>query len=191
MIYKGVVELVSQDSENKIDGMIVYEPVEYLEFFQIIIDQTDGPDWKTFEDALGRLDLSDILRDYGTTYDTDSIKYLNGRSIESINQAVLTVKEMFPLWVKSILIDSRIKKKDRIQEMFNLGYFDLYSKGGKLRRLYIPKKLREETQKWLSEEQRTSGYLFLNRFTGTNVVKIASIVYAQSVKLSLCISIPT
>ena len=117
MPYIGVVELVSQDSENKIDGMIVYEPVEYLEFFQII--------------------------------------------------------------------------KDRIQEMLNLGYFDLYSKGGKLRRLYIPKKLREETQKWLSEEQRTSGYLFLNRFTGTNVVKIASIVYAQSVKLSLCISIPT
>ena len=117
---------------------LVYEPVEYLEFFQIIIDQTDGPDWKNFEDALGRLDFSDILRDYGTTYDTDSIKYLNGRSIESINQAVLTVKEMFPLWVKSILIDSRIKKKDRIQEMLNLGYFDLYSKGGKLRRLCIP-----------------------------------------------------
>lgn len=37
-------------------------------------------------------------------------------------------------------------------------------KGGKLRRLYIPKKLREETQKWLLEEQRTTGYLFLNRF---------------------------
>lgn len=56
MPYTGVVELVSQDSENKIDGMIVYEPVEYLDFFQIIIDQTDGPDWKNFEDALGRLE---------------------------------------------------------------------------------------------------------------------------------------
>ena len=100
MPYTGVVELLSQDSENKIDGMIVYEPIEYLDFFQIIIDQTDGPDWKNFEDALGRLDFSDVLRDYGTDYDTDSIKYLNGRSIESINQAILTVKEMFPLWVK-------------------------------------------------------------------------------------------
>ena len=87
---------------------------------------------------------------------------------------------------------ARVSELIRIKiEHVNLGYFDLYSKGGKLRRLYIPKKLREETQKWLSEEQRTSGYLFLNRFTGTNVVKIASIVYAQSVKLSLCISIPT
>ena len=49
-------------------------------------------------------------------------------------------------------------------EHVNLGYFDLYSKGGKLRRLYIPKKLRVETQKWLAEQGRTCGYLFLNRF---------------------------
>lgn len=49
-------------------------------------------------------------------------------------------------------------------EHVNLGYFDLYSKGGKLRRLYIPKKLRLETQKWLSEDNRTYGYLFLNKY---------------------------
>ena len=49
-------------------------------------------------------------------------------------------------------------------EHVTLGYFDLYSKGGKLRRLYIPKKLREETQKWLAEEKRESGYLFLNKY---------------------------
>lgn len=49
-------------------------------------------------------------------------------------------------------------------EHVNSGYFDLYSKGGKLRRLYIPKKLREETQKWLETEKRTYGYLFLNKF---------------------------
>lgn len=49
-------------------------------------------------------------------------------------------------------------------EHVNLGYFDLYSKGGKLRRLYIPKKLRVETQKWLEENGRSSGYLFLNKY---------------------------
>ena len=49
-------------------------------------------------------------------------------------------------------------------EHVNLGYFDLYSKGGKLRRLYIPKKLRNETEKWLEKIDRKSGYLFLNRF---------------------------
>ena len=49
-------------------------------------------------------------------------------------------------------------------EHIDFGYFDLYSKGGKLRRLYIPKRLREETQKWLAEKRRTYGYLFLNKF---------------------------
>jgi site-specific recombinase XerD len=49
-------------------------------------------------------------------------------------------------------------------EHVEAGYFDLYTKGGKLRRLYIPKKLRTETVGWLNEKKRTSGYLFLNRF---------------------------
>jgi len=49
-------------------------------------------------------------------------------------------------------------------EHVDVGYFDLYTKGGKLRRLYIPKNLRMETVDWLKEENRVSGYLFLNRF---------------------------
>lgn len=49
-------------------------------------------------------------------------------------------------------------------EHVKLGYFDLYSKGGKLRRLYIPKILREEALLWLDSIGRKSGYLFLNRF---------------------------
>ncbi|MDY6326039.1 MAG: tyrosine-type recombinase/integrase [Bacteroidales bacterium] len=49
-------------------------------------------------------------------------------------------------------------------EHVDLGYFDIYSKGGKIRRLYIPKRLLEETVVWLCAKQRLSGYLFLNRF---------------------------
>lgn len=49
-------------------------------------------------------------------------------------------------------------------EHVNIGYYDIYTKGGKIRRLFIPKKLREETLVWLSEKERDSGYLFLNRF---------------------------
>ena len=49
-------------------------------------------------------------------------------------------------------------------EHVNVGYFDIYTKGGKSRRLFIPKKLREETIEWLASNSRTSGYLFLNRF---------------------------
>ena len=51
----------------------------------------------------------------------------------------------------------------KVEHVFT-GYFDLYSKGGKLRRLYIPKKLKTETEVWLNEKGITSGYLFLNRF---------------------------
>lgn len=49
-------------------------------------------------------------------------------------------------------------------EHVQVGFFDIYSKGGKVRRLFIPKKLREETEVWLATQQRSSGYLFLNRF---------------------------
>ena len=44
------------------------------------------------------------------------------------------------------------------------GYFDIYGKGGKLRRLYIPEILQKEALRWLESEGRSSGYLFLNRF---------------------------
>lgn len=55
----------------------------------------------------------------------------------------------------------------RVSELIRLkvehvlaGHFDICSKGGKIRRLYIPDQLREETLSWLD---RDTGYLFLNR----------------------------
>jgi len=45
-----------------------------------------------------------------------------------------------------------------------LGYLDLYSKGGKLRRVYIPEKLKREAKIWMDQNQITSGYLFKNRY---------------------------
>ena len=49
-------------------------------------------------------------------------------------------------------------------EHVQVGHLDLYSKGGKVRRLYIPKNLRTEATKWLTEKSLISGYIFLNRF---------------------------
>jgi len=58
----------------------------------------------------------------------------------------------------------------RISELVHLktehitaGYFDIYTEGGKVRRIYIPKLLRSEAAEWLSEEKRSSGYVFLNQ----------------------------
>lgn len=49
-------------------------------------------------------------------------------------------------------------------EHVEAGFLDLYGKGGKLRRLYIPRKLRDEARAWLASEGIGSGYLFRNRF---------------------------
>ena len=49
-------------------------------------------------------------------------------------------------------------------EHIQLGHLDLYSKGGKLRRIYIPKALREETLSWLANKLQESGFIFLNRY---------------------------
>lgn len=49
-------------------------------------------------------------------------------------------------------------------EHVRVGYYDIYTKGGKIRRIYIPMALRTETEEWLQELKRTTGYLFLNRF---------------------------
>ena len=49
-------------------------------------------------------------------------------------------------------------------EHVHKGYIDIYGKGGKVRRIYIPKSLRTETLKWIDSNNLESGYLFLNRF---------------------------
>lgn len=49
-------------------------------------------------------------------------------------------------------------------EHVNAGYYDIYTKGGKVRRLFIPKSLRNEAQNWLNDNHRETGYIFLNRF---------------------------
>lgn len=51
------------------------------------------------------------------------------------------------------------------------GYADLYTKGGKIRRLYIPNKLKSETLEWLEERNVSTGLLFLNRFGGALSVR--------------------
>ena len=49
-------------------------------------------------------------------------------------------------------------------EHVQMGYFDIYTKGGKIRRIYIPKALRKEAIEWFGNVNRATGYLFLNRF---------------------------
>ena len=49
----------------------------------------------------------------------------------------------------------------QIQDVIN-GYKDIYSKGNKMRRVYIPTALQEDTLRWLESEFRKNGPLFLS-----------------------------
>ena len=49
-------------------------------------------------------------------------------------------------------------------EDIHRGHKDIYSKGNKMRRIYIPTILKGEFQQWFSAACRTVGPLFLNRF---------------------------
>lgn len=49
-------------------------------------------------------------------------------------------------------------------EHIKIGHLDIYTKGGKMRRIYIPKNLKTEAMQWLEGKGQKTGYLFLNRF---------------------------
>lgn len=49
-------------------------------------------------------------------------------------------------------------------EHIKIGYLDLYSKGGKLRRIYIPQALRQECVEWLKQNNKHNGFIFLNKY---------------------------
>ena len=49
-------------------------------------------------------------------------------------------------------------------EHVQAGHLDIYTKGGKIRRIYIPHKLQTQALLWLKERGIHSGYIFLNRF---------------------------
>ena len=77
-------------------------------------------------------------------------------------------QEENPMWyfVVRFLAATGARVSELIQikaEHVQIGYFDLYTKGGKVRRLFIPEQLRNEATQWLKAQKKTSGYLFVNR----------------------------
>lgn len=75
--------------------------------------------------------------------------------------------EMYWYFVVRFLAATGARVSELVQikcEHVRMGYLDLYSKGGKLRRIYIPAALQKETLKWMAENHRESGFLFLNKY---------------------------
>lgn len=83
---------------------------------------------------------------------------------KSMLKADCNLEWYFVVWFLAAT-GARVSELTQIKvEHVKIGWFDLYSKGGKLRRLYIPKILRKEALEWLSSINRHSGFIFLNRF---------------------------
>lgn len=75
--------------------------------------------------------------------------------------------ELFWYFVIRFLAATGARVSELIQikvEHIKLGHLDLYSKGGKLRRIYIPKALQDDALSWLAEKQQESGFIFLNKY---------------------------
>ena len=76
-------------------------------------------------------------------------------------------KEEFWYFVIRFLAATGARVSELIQikvEHIKLGYLDLCSKGGKLRRIYIPKALQKSASVWLERKHQDSGFIFLNKF---------------------------
>lgn len=75
--------------------------------------------------------------------------------------------EMFWYFVVRFLAATGARVSELIQikaEHIYIGHIDLYSKGGKLRRIYIPKLLQDEAKEWLKINGQNSGFLFINKY---------------------------
>jgi len=75
--------------------------------------------------------------------------------------------EMFWYFVIHFLASTGARISELIQfkaEHVERGYIDIYSKGGKFRRIYIPEQLQKEAMEWLVDNGRNSGFVFLNRY---------------------------
>ena len=74
--------------------------------------------------------------------------------------------EMYWYFVVRFLAATGARISELVQikcEHVKIGYLDLYSKGGKLRRIYIPSSLKKEALEWLAENNQQSGFIFLNK----------------------------
>lgn len=86
---------------------------------------------------------------------------------EYFKNCLIKSNELFWYFVIRFLAATGARISELLQikaEHIQLGHLDLYSKGGKLRRIYIPHALQKEALAWLENKQQKSGFIFLNKY---------------------------
>ncbi|VPM14049.1 integrase/recombinase, phage integrase family [Streptococcus pneumoniae] len=142
------------------------------ESVEVLLEKIRAEKQKLFEE--GKIKKKDL--DISIVSQGDDNSYY-GNKDETTSYPIYEIPEAWRYIKFASLVNFRIGKTPlgatgaRVSELIKLkvehveiGYFDIYSKGGKIRRLYIPKKLRNSCLSWLESENRRSGYLFLNKF---------------------------
>lgn len=70
------------------------------------------------------------------------------------------------VFLENVISNTGVRVSELLQikaEHVRMGYFDLCSKGGKMRRIYFPESLRREALPWLQEAGLNTGFIFTNR----------------------------
>ena len=91
---------------------------------------------------------------------------ISNEDYEIFKERLKEEKNYFWYFIVRFLAATGARVSELIQikeEHLKLGYLDLYSKGGKIRRIYFPDSLCEEALAWCQDLGVESGFLFLNK----------------------------
>ena len=91
---------------------------------------------------------------------------ISNEDYEIFKERLKEEKNYFWYFIVRFLAATGARVSELIQikeEHLKLGYLDLYSKGGKIRRIYFPDSLCEEALAWCADRGVRSGFLFLNK----------------------------
>lgn len=92
---------------------------------------------------------------------------ISKRDYEKLKKGLLKDEDLFWYFVVRFLGATGARVSELVQikaEHITVGYMDLYTKGGKMRRIYFPRQLCREMAAWLKQRGVSSGYVFTNRF---------------------------
>lgn len=90
---------------------------------------------------------------------------ISKRNYERFKRCLKNDNNMFWYFVVRFLGATGARVSELIQikvEHVRIGFLDLYSKGGKLRRIYFPERLCLEMLAWLTAQGKESGFIFVN-----------------------------
>lgn len=115
-------------------------------------------------DYIGKSDLR--LKDVKIQQKTFLENVISNADYEYFKQCLINDKNYMWYFVIRCLAATGARVSELIQfkvEHIKSGFIDIYSKGGKIRRIYIAEKLKNDCLVWLNEISKSSGFIFCNK----------------------------